>query len=59
MLITRDFTQENGVNYHKIFSHVAKYVTIHMVCALAAIFSYNISLCIFIKGHLHKTINWL
>lgn len=35
-LVARGFTQKKGVNYNKVF-HVANYVTICLVCALAAI----------------------
>ncbi|OAE29694.1 hypothetical protein AXG93_509s1470 [Marchantia polymorpha subsp. ruderalis] len=37
-LVARGFTQEKGVDYNKVFSPVAKYATIRLVCALAAIF---------------------
>ncbi|OAE23684.1 hypothetical protein AXG93_4520s1070 [Marchantia polymorpha subsp. ruderalis] len=38
-LLARGFTHEKDVDYNKIFSPIAKYATICMVCALAATFS--------------------
>lgn len=38
-LMARCFTQEKSVDYNEVFSPVAKYATIRLVCALAAIFN--------------------
>ncbi|OAE35371.1 hypothetical protein AXG93_464s1030 [Marchantia polymorpha subsp. ruderalis] len=37
-LVARAFTQEKSVDYNEVFSPVAKYATIRLVCALAVIF---------------------
>lgn len=38
-LVARGFTQEKSVDYNEVFSPVAKYATIRLVCALAATFN--------------------
>lgn len=37
-LVARKFTQEKGVDYNKIFSHVIKYITIRLICAFCNIY---------------------
>lgn len=37
-LVAIGFTREKGVDYNKVFSPIAKYATMRLVCALAAIF---------------------
>ncbi|OAE22219.1 hypothetical protein AXG93_412s1080 [Marchantia polymorpha subsp. ruderalis] len=39
-LMARDFTEEKCVDYNEVFSPVAKYATIRLVCALAAMFDF-------------------
>lgn len=40
-LMVKGFTQEECVNYNKMFSYIAKYVTICVVYALVVIFNLN------------------
>lgn len=35
----RDFIQNKDMEYNKNFSSMAKYATIHLICALCAIFN--------------------
>lgn len=59
-LVGKVFTQEQGINFNEVFSHVAKLVTIRFFFAIASSFDWPIHQIdinnVFLHGFLHDDI---
>lgn len=59
-LVAKGFTQEKGVDYNEVFSPVAKYSTIRLLCSLAALFDLELDqmdvITTFLYGELDEVI---